>query len=97
MILKNLGDLDKKKPYFNKLTIPAGFNIIDFKPPLMREANAYSYEVGNKDSLRYDKATIDDNIFSKLFGLIDKSKKQVSRKARKRSQKKSQKNLSRKR
>jgi len=92
MMLKNLGDLDKKKPYYNKLALPVGFNFIDFKNHQTKHSDFDS----NSNTYISSKATIDDNVFSKLFGLIDTPKKQVTKKARGRSQKKSRKNFSRK-
>ena len=96
MILKNLGDLDKKKPYFNKLAMPAGFNFVDIKNHQTKGSDINPNINPNPNTYNNDKATIDDNIFSKLFGLIDTSKKQVTKKARGRSQKKSRKNYLRK-
>jgi hypothetical protein len=55
----------------------------------LKEPLTYSNEAGYKNSITLDKATINDQIFFKLYGLIDTAKKQLSKKSRKKTQQKS--------
>lgn len=88
-MLKYLDNLDKTKPSLNKLAMLPGFNILESPISNLKEPVTYSNEVGYKNSITLDKATINEQIFFKLYGLIDSTKKQLSKKSRKKTQKKS--------
>jgi hypothetical protein len=88
-MFKYLDNLDKTKPSLNKLAMLPGFNILESQLSNLKEPLTYSNEAGYKNSITQDKATINEQIFFKLYGLIDSTKKQLSKKSRKKTQKKS--------
>jgi hypothetical protein len=88
-MFKYLDNLDKTKPSLNKLAMLPGFNILESPISNLKEPLTYSNEAGYKNSISLDKATINDQIFFKLYGLIDTAKKQLSKKSRKKTQQKS--------
>ena len=79
-MLKYLNDLDTKKPRLNNLAMLPGFNIIEQAKP-KEDLNNDTY---NKDTS--NKTIISENMFSKLYGLIDNVKKQFTRKVLKKAQ-----------
>ena len=79
-MLKYLNDLDTKKPRLNNLAMLPGFNIIEQAKP-KEDLNNDTY---NKDTS--NKTIISENMFSKLYGLIDNVKKQFTRKVHKKAQ-----------
>lgn len=93
-MLKYLDNLDKTKPHLNKLAMLPGFNILEtannmFKEPLTYNNEIdYNNEINYKNSITLDKGTINEQIFSKLYGLIDTTKKQLTKKSRKKAQRK---------
>ena len=79
-MLKYLNDLDTKKPKLNNLAMLPGFNIIDqAKTKEHFKNDAYNNDTSNK-------TIISENMFSKLYGLIDNVKKQLTRKIHKKTQ-----------
>jgi len=88
-MFKYLDNLDKTKPSLNKLAMLPGFNILESQLSNLKEPLTYSNEAGYKNSITPDKATINEQIFFKLYGLIDSTKKQLSKKSRKKTQQKS--------
>jgi hypothetical protein len=89
-MLKYLDDLDttKTKPKFNKLCMLPGFNIIETTNSILKEPITYNNEFGYTNSVIIDKDTINEKIFFKLYGLIDSTKKQLTKKSRKKTQRK---------
>jgi 7,8-dihydro-6-hydroxymethylpterin-pyrophosphokinase len=87
-MLKYLDDLDKTKPKLSKLAMFPGFNIIDVTNNILNEPLTYNNEFDYKNSVTLDKTTINENIFLKLYGLIDTQKKQLTKKSRKKPQRK---------
>jgi 7,8-dihydro-6-hydroxymethylpterin-pyrophosphokinase len=87
-MLKYLDDLDKTKPKLSKLAMFSGFNIIDVTNNILKEPLTYNNEFDYKNSVTLDKTTINENIFLKLYGLIDTQKKQLTKKSRKKPQRK---------
>ena len=87
-MLKYLDDLDKTKPKLSKLAMFSGFNIIDVTNNIFKEPLTYNNEFDYKNSVTLDKTTINENIFLKLYGLIDTQKKQLTKKSRKKPQRK---------
>ena len=87
-MLKYLDDLDKTKPKLSKLCMMPGFNIIDVTNNTLKEPLTYNNEFDYKNSITLDKDIIDEKIFYKLYGLIDTKKKQLTKKLRKKPQRK---------
>lgn len=87
-MLKYLDDLDKTKPKLSKLCMMPGFNIIDVTNNTLKEPLTYNNEFDYKNSITLDKDIIDEKIFYKLYGLIDTKKKQLTKKSRKKPQRK---------
>ena len=85
-MLKYLDDLDKTKPKFNKLCMLPGFNIIESANSILKEPISYNNEFRYTNSVIIDKDTINEKIFFKLYGLIDSTKKQLTKKSRKKIQ-----------
>jgi hypothetical protein len=79
-MLKYLNDLDTKKPKLNNLAMLPGFNIIE-QAKIMEN---YKNDTFNNDTS--NKTIISENMFSKLYGLIDNVKKQFTRKNHKKTQ-----------
>lgn len=79
-MLKYLNDLDTKKPRLNNLAMLPGFNITEQAKPKDHLNN----DTYNKDTS--NKTIISENMFSKLYGLIDNVKKQFTRKVLKKAQ-----------
>ena len=87
-MLKYLDNLDKTKPCLNKLAMLPGFNILEVTNNILKEPLSYNNEIDYKNSVTLDKAIISEQIFSKLYGLIDTTKKQLTKKSRKKTQRK---------
>ena len=87
-MLKYLDDLDKTKPKLSKLCMMPGFNIIDVTNNTLKEPLTYNNEFDYKNSITLDKDIIDEKIFYKLYGLIDTKKNQLTKKSRKKPQRK---------
>lgn len=87
-MLKYLDNLDKTKPHLNKLAMLPGFNILETANNMFKEPLTYNNEIDYKNSITLDKDTINEQIFSKLYGLIDTTKKQLTKKSRKKAQRK---------
>lgn len=87
-MLKYLDNLDKTKPHLNKLAMLPGFNILETANNMFKEPLTYNNEIDYKNSITLDKGTINEQIFSKLYGLIDTTKKQLTKKSRKKAQRK---------
>jgi hypothetical protein len=87
-MLKYLDNLDKTKPSLNKLAMLPGFNILETPNSIFKEPLTYSNEIGYKNTITLDKTTINEQIFFKLYGLIDTAKKQLTKKSRKKAQRK---------
>ena len=87
-MLKYLDNLDKTKPHLNKLAMLPGFNILETANNMFKEPLTYNNEIDYKNSVTLDKATINEQIFSKLYSLIDAKKKQLTKKSRKKTQRK---------
>lgn len=84
-MLKYLNDLDTKKTNLNNLAMLPGFNIIE----QAKTNETYKNDILNNDTFNNDtsnKTIISENIFSKLYGLIDNVKKQFTRKNHKKTQ-----------
>jgi hypothetical protein len=84
-MLKYLNDLDIKKTNLNNLAMLPGFNIIE----QAKTNETYKNDILNNDTFNNDtsnKTIISENIFSKLYGLIDNVKKQLTRKNHKKTQ-----------
>jgi hypothetical protein len=79
-MLKYLNDLDTKKPILNNLAMLPGFNIIE----QAKTMEHYKNDTFNNDTS--NKTIISENMFSKLYGLIDNVKKQFTRKNHKKTQ-----------
>ena len=79
-MFKYLDSLDKKKSKENTLAIFPGFNILEKTNTQTKEQNSNSYA--------QDKGIISENMFSKLYGLIDNVKQQLTKKYHKKAQKK---------
>ena len=87
-MLKYLDNLDKTKPKLNKLAMLPGFNILETANSILKEPLTYNNEFDYKNSITLDKAIINEKIFFKLYGLIDTTKKQLTKKSRKKAQRK---------
>lgn len=87
-MLKYLDNLDKTKPSLNKLAMLPGFNILEVTNNILKEPLSYNNEIDYKNLVTLDKAIISEQIFSKLYGLIDTTKKQLTKKSRKKTQRK---------
>lgn len=87
-MLKYLDNLDKTKPSLNKLAMLPGFNILEATNNILKEPLSYNNEIDYKNLVTLDKAIISEQIFSKLYGLIDTTKKQLTKKSRKKAQRK---------
>ena len=87
-MLKYLDNLDKTKPSLNKLAMLPGFNILEATNNMLKEPLTYNNEIDYKNSVTLDKATINEQIFSKLYSLIDAKKIQLTKKSRKKTQRK---------
>ena len=87
-MLKYLDNLDKTKPSLNKLAMFPGFNILEATNNILKEPLSYNNEIDYKNLVTLDKAIISEQIFSKLYGLIDTTKKQLTKKSRKKAQRK---------
>jgi len=79
-MLKYLNDLDTKKPKLNNLAMLPGFNIIE----QAKTKEHFKNDTFNNDTS--NKTIISENMFSKLYGLIDNVKKQFTRKIHKKTQ-----------
>jgi len=73
-MLKYLNDLDTKKPKLNNLAMLPGFNIIE----QAKTKDNFKNDTFNNDTS--NKTIVSENMFSKLYGLIDNVKKQFTRK-----------------
>lgn len=87
-MFKYLDNLDKTKPHLNKLAMLPGFNILETANNMFKEPLTYNNEIDYKNSITLDKGTINEQIFYKLYGLIDTAKKQLTKKSRKKAQRK---------
>jgi len=87
-MLKYLDDLDKTKPKLNKLCMLPGFNILESTNCTLKEPIAYNNEFKYTNSALFNKDIINEKIFFKLYGLIDTTKKQLTKKSRKKIQRK---------
>ena len=87
-MLKYLDNLDKTKPSLNKLAMLPVFNILEATNNILKEPLSYNNEIDYKNLVTLDKAIISEQIFSKLYGLIDTTKKQLTKKSRKKAQRK---------
>lgn len=85
-MLKFIDDLDIKKPRLSKLCILPGFNIKDLA--IQQFKHPVSNDFANKNTLTLDKDTISETMFSKLYGLIDTTKKQFTKKSHRKRQRK---------
>jgi hypothetical protein len=79
-MLKYLNDLDTKKANLNNLAMLPGFNIIE----QAKTKEHFKNDTFNNDTS--NKTIISENMFSKLYGLIDNVKKQFTRKIHKKTQ-----------
>ena len=87
-MLKYLDNLDKTKPSLNKLAMLPGFNILEATNNMLKEPLTYNNEIDYKNSVTLDKATINEQIFSKLYSLIDAKKKTTYQKITQKNTKK---------
>jgi hypothetical protein len=79
-MLKYLNDLDTKKPKLNNLAMLPGFNIIE----QAKTKDNFKNDTFNNDTS--NKTIVSENMFTKLYGLIDNVKKQLTRKNHKKTQ-----------
>jgi len=79
-MLKYLNDLDTKKPKLNNLAMLPGFNIIE----QAKTKEHFKNDTFNNDTS--NKTIVSENMFTKLYGLIDNVKKQLTRKNHKKTQ-----------
>jgi hypothetical protein len=79
-MLKYLNDLDTKKPKLNSLAMLPGFNIIE----QAKTKEHFKNDTFNNDTS--NKTIVSENMFTKLYGLIDNVKKQLTRKNHKKTQ-----------
>jgi len=79
-MLKYLNDLDTKKPKLNNLAMLPGFNIIE----QAKTKDNFKNDTFNNDTS--NKTIVSENMFTKLYGLIDNVKKQFTRKNHKKAQ-----------
>jgi hypothetical protein len=79
-MLKYLNDLDTKKPKLNNLAMLPGFNIIE----QAKTKDNFKNDTFNNDTS--NKTIVSENMFTKLYGLIDNVKKQLTRKNHKKAQ-----------
>ena len=79
-MLKYLNDLDTKKPKLNNLAMLPGFNIIE----QAKSKDHFKNDTFNNDTS--NKTIVSENMFTKLYGLIDNVKKQFTRKIHKKTQ-----------
>jgi hypothetical protein len=79
-MLKYLNDLDTKKPKLNNLAMLPGFNIIE----QAKTKDNFKNDTFNNDTS--NKTIVSENMFSKLYGLIDNVKKQFTRKNHRKAQ-----------
>jgi hypothetical protein len=79
-MLKYLNDLDTKKPKLNNLAMLPGFNIIE----QAKTKEHFKNDTFNNDTS--NKTIVSENMFTKLYGLIDNVKKQFTRKNHKKAQ-----------
>jgi hypothetical protein len=87
-MLKYLDDLDKTKPKLNKLAMLPGFNILETPNLFFKDSLSNNNDLDYKKSSVLDKTIINENTFIKLYGLIDNVKKQLTKKSRKKGQRK---------
>jgi len=79
-MLKYLNDLDTKKPSLNNLAMLPGFNILE----QAKTKDNFKNDTYNNDTS--NKSIVSENMFTKLYGLIDNVKKQLTRKNHKKTQ-----------
>jgi hypothetical protein len=79
-MLKYLNDLDTKKPKLNNLAMLPGFNILE----QAKTKEHFKNDTFNNDTS--NKTIVSENMFTKLYGLIDNVKKQLTRKNHKKTQ-----------
>jgi len=79
-MLKYLNDLDTKKPSLNNLAMLPGFNILE----QAKTKDNFKNDTFNNDTS--NKTIVSENMFTKLYGLIDNVKKQLTRKNHKKTQ-----------
>jgi hypothetical protein len=79
-MLKYLNDLDTKKPSLNNLAMLPGFNIIE----QAKTKEHFKNDTFNNDTS--NKTIVSENMFTKLYALIDNVKKQLTRKNHKKTQ-----------
>ena len=69
----NISDIDHKNTRLKNLAVIPGFNLLDKPIKIKDNLHINNYIVKDKD-------VIDETIFTKFFGLIDKTNKKINKK-----------------